>query len=244
MIQLDLNTTVGQWVAAHPQTSRIFETARIDYCCGGGKPLDHACRDRQLDPQDILAQLHEAVETVGGEPADNWTKAGLAELCDHIEETHHAYLRTELPRLTALIAKIVNAHGEAHRELSEVQQEFAALRGELEPHMFKEEQVLFPAIRRLEQSETRVAFPFGTVANPIRMMEHEHNIAGDGLARIRELTCDYMAPADACNTYRVVLDGLRELEIDLHRHIHKENSILFPRAIEREKSLSAAQVAR
>jgi regulator of cell morphogenesis and NO signaling len=140
-----------------------------------------------------------------------------------------------------LIAKIVNAHGEARPELSKVQHEFAALRSELEPHMFKEEQVLFPAIRWLEQSETQPAFPFGTVANPIRMMEHEHDTAGNVLARIRELTCDYRAPADACNTYRAALDGLRELEIDLHQHIHKENSILFPKAIERETSLCDRQ---
>ena len=140
--------------------------------------------------------------------------------------------------LTTLIAKIVDAHGEVHPELSRVQHEFAALRGELEPHMFKEEQVLFPAIRRLERSETPPVFPFGTVANPIRMMEHEHDNAGNGLAHIRELTCDYRAPADACNTYRAALDGLRELELDLHQHIHKENNVLFPRAMEMERSLS------
>lgn len=244
MTELSLNTAVGQWVAAHPQTSRTFEAARIDYCCGGGKSLEQACRDRQLNPQDILAQLHEAVGMTGDEPTEDWTRTSLAALCDHIEQTHHAYLRTELPRLTTLIAKIVNAHGAAHAELSEVQQEFAALRSELEPHMFKEEQVLFPAIRRLEQSETQPMFPFGTVANPIRMMEHEHDTAGNGLARIRELTGDYQTPGDACNTYRAALGGLHELELDLHQHIHKENSILFPRAIERERSLSGSQGSR
>ena len=244
MTQLDLNTTVGQWVANHPQTSRIFEAARIDYCCGGGKPLEQACWDRQLNPQDILAQLHEAVATTDSQPDQNWSQAGLTELCDHIEQTHHAYLRTELPRLTSLIAKLVNAHGDTHRELPEVQQVFAALRSELEPHMFKEEQVLFPAIRRLEQSETQPTFPFGTVANPIRMMEHEHDTAGNALDRIRELTCDYAVPADACNTYRAALDGLRALEGDMHLHVHKENSILFPRAVEREGALTALHASR
>lgn len=244
MTRLNLDSTVGQWVATHPQTSRLFEASRIDYCCGGGKSLEQACRDSELDPQQILAQLHEAVKAAGGELAENWTQTSLTALCDHIEQTHHAYLRTELPRLTTLIAKIVDAHGEAHPELSQVQHEFAALRGELEPHMFKEEQVLFPAIRRLEQSESPPVFPFGTVANPIRMMEHEHDNAGNGLAHIRELTCDYRAPADACNTYRAALDGLHELELDLHQHIHKENSILFPRAIEHERLLSGPQGRR
>jgi regulator of cell morphogenesis and NO signaling len=185
-----------------------------------------------------LAQLHEAVKAAGGEPTEDWTQASLATLCNHIEQTHHAYLRTELPRLTTLIAKLVDAHGEAHPELPKVQHEFAALRGELEPHMFKEEQVLFPAIRRLEQVKTPPTFPFGTVANPIRMMEHEHDNAGNGLAHIRELTCEYRVPADACNTYRAALHGLSELELDLHQHIHKENNLLFPRAMEMERSLS------
>lgn len=238
MTRLNLDSTVGQWVSTHPQTSRLFEASRIDYCCGGGKRLEQACRDRALDPQQILAQLHEAVKEAGGEPAEDWTQASLATLCDHIEQTHHAYLRTELPRLTTLIAKIVDAHGEVHPELSRVQHEFAALRGELEPHMFKEEQVLFPAIRRLERSETPPVFPFGTVANPIRMMEHEHDNAGNGLAHIRELTCEYRVPADACNTYRAALHGLSKLELDLHQHIHKENNVLFPRAMEMERSLS------
>jgi regulator of cell morphogenesis and NO signaling len=244
MNQLNLNSTVGQWVAEHPQTSRVFEDVRLDYCCGGGKPLEQACRDRHLNPQEILARLHEAVETAESEPVQNWSQAGLTELCNHIEQTHHAYLRTELPRLTILLAKLVNAHGGTHRELPEVQQVFAALRSELEPHMFREEQELFPAIRRLEQPDTQPTFPFGTVSNPIRMMEHEHDIAGNALARIRELTCDYAVPTDACNTYRAALDGLRAMELDMHRHVHKENSILFPQAVERERALSTLHASR
>src|SRR5690606_13176180 len=125
--------------------------------------------------------------------------------------------------------------------LAEVQQYFAALRSELEPHMFKEEQILFPAIRRLEQAATQLAFPFGTVANPIRMMELEHDTAGHAMARIRELTGDYLPPADACNTYRATFDALQSLERDLHAHVHKENCILFPRAMEREQTLTAVQ---
>ena len=158
----------------------------------------------------------------------------MTELCDHIEQTHHAYLRTELPRLGQMIDKVVNAHGASHPKLHEVQRVFAALCAELEPHMFKEERILFPAIRQLEQSAATPSFPFGTVANPINVMEHEHDNAGAALSELRTLTADYVPPDDACNTYRAMLDGLRELETNMHQHVHKENNILFPRAIEHE----------
>lgn len=230
MAQLNLNSTIGEWVAQRPQTSRVFEALRIDYCCGGGKSLDQACREEKVDPQDVLGQLQEAVEADDVEPVQDWASASLSELCDHIEQTHHAYLRTELPRLTELIEKVISVHGSRHPELARLQQTFAGLRDELEPHMFKEESILFPAIRQLERSETLITFPFGTVANPIRMMEHEHDNAANALAKIRHVTDDYRVPDEACNTYRAMLDGLHDLERDLHRHIHKENSILFPRA--------------
>jgi len=233
MVQLNLNESVGSWVAQHPQTSRVFESHQIDYCCGGGKSLEQACHDRQVDAQQIVEELEQAI--AGAEkPAEDWLQAPLTDLCDHIEQTHHAYLRTELPRLTQMIAKVVAAHGESHPKLHDVKRVFAELCAELEPHMFKEERILFPAIRLMEQSAASPSFPFGTVANPIRIMEHEHDNAGDALSQLRTLTGDYGPPADACNTYRAMLDGLRELEADMHQHIHKENNILFPRGIELE----------
>jgi len=235
MTQEDLGTSVGSWVAQHPQTSRVFESLKIDYCCGGGKPLDQACRDRQLDPLQVLHKIEEAIKSFD-EPSADWTTVSLCELCDHIEQTHHAFLKIELPRLAGLIAKVVNAHGESREELPQLQQVFGELRAELEPHMFKEEQVLFPAIRQLEQSKDNPAFPFGTVANPIRMMEQEHDNAGSGLEQIRNLTHEFAVPEGACNTYRAMLDGLSELEANMHQHVHKENNILFPRAIEFEQS--------
>lgn len=235
MTQINLKSSVGNCVAQHPQTSRVFESLEIDYCCGGGKPLEQACLDRKLDPLQVLEQIEQAIKQID-EPAQDWLTAALADLCGHIEQTHHAYLKSELPRLAGLIAKVVNAHGASHRELPQLQQVFTELRAELEPHMFKEEQVLFPAIRLLEESSESPTFPFGTVANPIRMMEHEHDNAGDGLAQIRVLTREYAVPDGACNTYRAMLDGLRELELNMHQHVHKENNILFPRAIELEEA--------
>ncbi|REJ65731.1 MAG: iron-sulfur cluster repair di-iron protein [Planctomycetota bacterium] len=235
MTQVNLNTTVGNWVARYPQTSRVFESFEIDYCCGGGKSLEQACWDRQLDPQHVLQQIEQAING-GDEPTEDWLNAPLAKLCDHIEQTHHTYLKSELPRLTEIISKVVDAHGESHPELARLQEVFAALRAELEPHMFKEERVLFPAIRQMEHSGANASFPFGSVANPIGVMEHEHDNAGNALSKIRDLTNKYEIPADACNTYRAMLDGLRELESNMHQHVHKENNILFPRAIELEEA--------
>lgn len=235
MAQVNLNSSVGNWVAAHPQTSRVFESLQIEYCCGGGISLEQACWDRGLNPQQVVQQLEQAVDE-DEQTTENWLSAPLAELCDHIEQTHHAYLKEELPRLTEMVAKVVAAHGEGHPELAAVQEVFASLRAELEPHMFKEERVLFPAIRQLEQSADNPSFPFGAVANPIRTMEQEHDDAGSALSRIHALTHDYQAPEDACNTYRAMLARLRQLERDMHQHVHKENSILFPKAIELERT--------
>jgi len=240
MAQVNLNSSVGSWVTAHPQTSRVFEALQIDYCCGGGKSLEQACWDRGLDPKQVVQQLEQSV-TENAESTENWLDASLTELCDHIEQTHHAYLKEELPRLTNMVAKVVGAHGESHPELATIQVVFASLRAELEPHMLKEEQVLFPAIRQLEQSTDDPSFPFGTVANPIRMMEKHHDDAGYALSRLHTLTRDYQVPEGACNTYRAMLAGLRDLERDMHRHVHKENSILFPRAIELESQRVAPE---
>jgi regulator of cell morphogenesis and NO signaling len=241
MSQLSLQSPVGDWVAALPLTSRVFETLRIDYCCHGKLPLEQACWEQKLDPDSVLASLEFAACAPGGVAPRDWRKASLAELCEHIEATHHAYLKSELPRLHALLEKVIAAHGDAHPELAGLQAVFADFRAELEPHMCKEERILFPAIRLLDRAGTNPAFPFGTVANPIRMMEREHDNAGDALARIRELTDDYRAPQDACASYRALYDALRELEEDLHRHVHKENNILFPRAFEREQELLPAR---
>lgn len=237
MAELHLETTVGQWVAERPETARMFEAWQIDYCCGGDVPLSRACAERRLDPRELFAQLQAASAEAAAEPAANWTAAPLTALCDHIEQTHHTYLKSELPRLESLIGKVASVHGEKHPEIAEVQQAYAALQAELAPHMFKEERILFPAIRAIERSTAPVPLPFGSVANPIGVMEHEHDNAGAALARIRRATADFAVPADACNTYRAMLDGLRRLELDMHQHVHKENNILFPRAIALEQTL-------
>lgn len=237
MSALNKNSTVAQWVCEHPQTARVFEEWQLDYCCGGNTALLNACETKKLNADEIMTQLARVVANPQQESTENWTVETLTSLCNHIQQTHHEFLRQELPRLTALLEKVVAAHGVNHAELRELQQVFAVLRSELEPHMFKEEQILFPAIREMEQGAHRPSYCFGTVANPIRMMEHEHDAAGNALAQMRELTNGFVAPPDACNTYRVMLDSLHALERDMHQHVHKENNILFPRAQELETSL-------
>lgn len=237
METLSAQETVGRLVAARPARSAVFERYGIDYCCGGKRPLQEVCGEKHLSVDDVVrALLHCDAET----PADgtDWTAAPLGELADHIVATHHEYLREALPRLTALTEKVARAHGERRAELVEVARIFAALREELEAHTWKEEQILFPLVKRLEEAATPVQSHCGSVNNPIRVMEMEHDSAGQALERLRALTAGYVAPADACNTYRAMLAALEELEADLHRHIHKENSILFPRAAAREAELN------
>jgi regulator of cell morphogenesis and NO signaling len=236
--------TVGRIVAESPQLSRVFEDLQIDYCCGGKRRLESVCAERQLDLGKLIERLLQASAGPATSSDHNWLAAPLADLCDHIQKAHHDYLRRELPRLSAIIEKVVRAHGPYHPELTEVQATFAELRAELEPHMMKEECILFPAIRYLEANRQPMQFPFGSLSNPIRVMVNEHDHAGDALARLRRLTADFVPPPGACNTYRVMLEGLSALERDMHQHVHKENNILFPRASALEASLVApAQTA-
>ncbi len=236
MPEIDLNLPVGTLVANDPSLVRLFEELRIDYCCHGSVSLAAACQERQLDPQQVLQRLNGAE---GSSPdIRNWAVASLIELCDHIEQTHHAYLRKELPRLEQLAAKVAEVHGSRHPELHQVRVVFQQLQAELIPHMMKEEQILFPAIRQLEVASQPINLPFGSVQNPIQMMEHEHDVAGHALGKLHELTSGYRIPLDACNTYGALLQGLHALELDLHQHIHKENNILFPKAKTQEATLA------
>ncbi len=238
MSALETTAPVGDWVTHHPQTARVLEEFQIDYCCGGHQPLADVCEQRGLDVHAVTSRLNDAISQSADATQSDWTKASPSELCDHIVTTHHAFLRQELPRLTQLVEKVANVHGGKHPELNDLRSVYAELRAELEPHMMKEERVLFPAICQLDQAASAPQFPFGTVANPIRMMEHEHDEVGNALKRIRQLTADFTVPDCACNTYRVMLDSLQNLESDLHQHIHKENNILFPMAQRLEAACS------
>jgi regulator of cell morphogenesis and NO signaling len=241
MKALDLqNELVGKIVASHPYLAKIFEKYQIDYCCRGNARLSAACQEQRVDLQSVLNEIEQGLAKPSANAEADWNVALLNELADHIVQTHHRFLREELPRLTGLILKVRNAHGDKHGELKEVEQVFTAMRNELESHMVKEEQVLFPAVCAIELSPQPMSFPFGSVANPIRMMEHEHDDVGSALRKLRDLTSGYTPPKDACPTFRVMLESLATLERDLHLHIHKENNILFPRAQRLEKQASSA----
>lgn len=235
MVGLSEAARVGDLVVERASRSRVLEEYGIDYCCGGRRTLREACSELGVEPDAVLEALRRAdLESPASEEPDaSWSS--LAELIDHILDTHHAFLRTELPRLSELVLKTERAHGERHRELAECREIFGSLRAELESHMVKEERILFPAIRGLESASAEGRPLGGSVRGPISVMEMEHDSAGDALEQLRRLTDDYTPPEDACNTWRALLDGLRTLELDLHRHIHKENHILFPRAIELEE---------
>src|SRR5512133_653764 len=227
-MNVDLNTKVGELVLARPETMRYFERLGIDYCCGGHRSLEEACRVANQAPADILAGL----ETL--EPF----MAGLADLTRHIVATHHDYLREEMPRLEFLLEKVLRAHGERHPELARVGELYRALVADLMPHMMKEEQILFPFIGQLEQGLSGSSC-FGTVQSPIRVMELEHEAVGALLVELRELTGAYTVPADGCATFRALYEGFETLEQDLHLHIYLENQILHPRAVALESSVQA-----
>jgi regulator of cell morphogenesis and NO signaling len=217
-------STLATIVDANPGAARILERHHLDYCCGGRRTLDDACTQLGIDAATVRAELDAAAATA---PAD-WTSLGVSELVDHIEGTHHRYLHEELPRLHALTDKVVGVHAGRHPELTDVATAYAELRADLEPHLMKEEQVLFPMIRELAVASTEPSFHCGSIANPIKMMMLEHDQTGELLARLRDLTADYSVPDDACGSYRALYDGLAELEADTHLHVHKENNVLFP----------------
>lgn len=220
---IQADTTVGRIAADHPIATRVFARHQIDFCCGGGRPIAEICEAKNLDTDTILAEIEEELSTA--EPdAERWTEAPLTELIDHIVEAYHRRLEEELPRLEFMARKVLRVHGDkAPDVLPALVDTFLALRGELEDHMAKEEQILFPMIREGRGS---------SASGPVSVMEHEHDSAGRALQRLRELTDDYRVPEGACNTWRALWHGLAALEEDMHQHIHLENNILFPRALE------------
>jgi regulator of cell morphogenesis and NO signaling len=241
-MSLKSEATVAELVVERPSRARVFEKLGIDYCCGGKKPLQQVCRESNLDYATVVGEL-EQEQAAPTSAERNWASASLTDLCDHIEQTHHRYLREELPRLEFLTSKVATRHGVKRPALVDVQRVFAELKAEMDAHMMKEERILFPLCRQLDVAEELPAMHCGGVGNPIEVMIREHEHAGDALAQIRSLTDNYACPSDACNTYRALFDALEHLERDLHEHVHKENNILFPKAIRLEKLLAAGRKA-
>jgi len=233
--------TVRDWALEHPEATRVFEKVGIDYCCGGGKSLEQACIGANVSVDEVIDSLELAQEAARTQQKDrNWQREPLADLVAHINSTHHKYTRAEIARLGPLFDKVVSVHGKNHAELEHARAAFRGLAQELTMHMMKEEAVLFPYIVRMEESvfqkETVLPPPFGSVQNPVSMMMHEHDSAGQALRTMRQASAGYTVPGDVCISYQRLYKALADFEKDLHQHIHLENNILFPRAIEMERS--------
>ena len=235
--------TVREIALEQPHSIRVFERLGIDYCCGGRRPLAEACNERNI-PVDVVLAALDAAAGANEVASVDWSKGPMGQLITHIVATHHAFVKRELPRLATLAEKVVSRHGDTQAHLPALQRALAQLDKELTQHLAKEENILFPFIAGLEAAQTsgstQPSSCFGTVANPIAMMTREHDAAGGLLAEMDRLSEHFTTPAGACPTYHAFYDGLKEFEQDLHQHIHLENNILFPRAIEMEASAVSA----
>lgn len=241
------NETVGQIAAGVPASVRVFERIGIDYCCGGKITLALACEKANVPLEKVLTMLEELEQGHSESPARRWNEANAIELITHIVQKHHAFVRNEIPRLEALLVKVNGRHGNSHQELATIQGLFGAVAQELQAHMFKEERVLFPYIEQLDGA-ARLQGPgptgcFGSVEFPIARMVADHDDAGELFANMRRLSNGYLRPEGACASFTALYRGLEEFEQDLHQHIHLENNILFPRAIELERRVREASYA-
>jgi len=238
---LTTTKTVRDYALEAPQTIPLFEKLGIDFCCGGNRPLEEACLASNLNIEEVLKSLETALAQAV-RPSERELQTGsLAELISHIVKTHHVFVRTQIPQIEKLLEKVYDKHGLNHPELGRIRNVFRGLAQELMMHLMKEENILFPYVERMEESvmqhEPVLPPPFGTIANPVRMMEHEHDNAGIALKSIRESSNGYNPPADACTSFRALYTALASFEKDLHQHIHLENNVLFPKAQQMEEGL-------
>lgn len=222
---------VGEIVAQFPKAADIFKEYKIDFCCGGDRPLSEAIKEQNLNQEEILAKINSLYQEMKDQVRTevDWTKESLSRLIDYVVNRHHAYLQVELPKISELTTKILRVHGAHHPELAKVHKLFHNLKTELEQHLIKEEEIEFPLIKDYEQNpseEKRKA-----LIQAIKELEEEHEGAGTILKELRKITKDYSVPEDGCNSYRLTYNKLQELESDTFAHIHLENNILFPRLI-------------
>jgi regulator of cell morphogenesis and NO signaling len=242
---MDINgKTIGQLALEVPKAIGVFESWKIDYCCHGNRPVDEACKAAGVSVDELLRALDGPGDDASG---TDWPAASLKDLQEYIVETHHVFTRDMLGTVNQLAQKVGDRHGAHHAEVLRVRTLVQQLVGDLMPHMMKEEQILFPYIEELEaakESGRQAPMPFfGTVQNPIRMMMEEHDAAAVVLTELRAVTDNYKLPGDACISFRALYERLNDLEQDLHRHIHLENNVLFPRAADMEDAARGTAVA-
>lgn len=235
MVNIDPNTTLAQLVIENPALAAPMEKLGFDYCCGGQIPLNDAVLEAGLDIDEVISNFENATE----DKADlDWAKMNIGQLVDNILSVHHEYLHEELPRLCDLADKVASVHGSNHPELLDVAKLVYEVRDDMGPHMRKEEMMLFPLARQISTSDSLPKLPFGTFANPIKMMSAEHEVTGAILLELRKTTNNFALPKDACVSYQALYQGLEAMEKDTHLHIHRENNILFPSTLAKEQELS------
>ena len=230
--------TIGDFVAENFRTAEVFKKYHIDFCCKGGRTVEEACDNKKVSPEQIYQELEEIANRKSEDIDFNSWPLDL--LADYVEKTHHKYVEEKSAMLIPYLNKLCKVHGERHPELFEINELFIGSAQDLAAHMKKEELILFPFIKQMVEAKKKgEALPaprFGTVENPVAMMKHEHEAEGERFVKIAELTNNYEFPDDACGTYQVTYKMLEDFQNDLHKHIHFENNILFPKAIAMEKT--------
>lgn len=242
---MEQTNTIGELAVAMPASIPVLERLGVDYCCHGDQTIQQACRDAGVTAEELL-RLIESEKSPSDERT--WSEEPLSELIEFIVSTHHAYTRRAVETICMLGEKVRDRHGAAHPEVVALERLIREIEKDVIPHMLKEEQILFPYVQALESALTSEDEPpvpfFGTVRNPIRMMMAEHETVAEKLAEVRVITNNYSTPADACTSFRALYTALQELEQDLHRHIHLENNVLFPRSLELESKSETEAVRR
>jgi regulator of cell morphogenesis and NO signaling len=227
--------SLAQIVNSNHQAASVFEKYHLDFCCKGKRSLEQACAEQQLPISQVTDDLENIFIKDNGGTAIDFEKMNLTQLADYIVQTHHAFVKNEMPQIHAYLQKVSSKHGERHPELYRIFQTFNAVKEEMESHMKKEELILFPRIKELqklaENENTHLQLNITYLQSPITIMEQEHDHAGSLLNDIRILSNDYTPPQDACTTYRLSFAALKAFEMDLHQHVHLENNLLFPKSI-------------
>jgi len=236
-----ITKTVREIALEMPLTTKVFETYKIDYCCGGNRKFSEACEIAGVETDNVLRDISECLKSSENTKSDWIKNTNLSRLIDHIVKTHHVFTREEIKNLSPLMIKVANKHGEQNPQLFVLEQLFSELCAELTPHLLKEEQVLFPYIKELESykknGNKNLKSCFGTIENPVGMMLKEHDSAGDILRKMREVSTNYELPENACPSFTALFTRLEEFEKDLHQHIHLENNLLFPKALKLENEI-------
>ena len=241
-MEIQKNQIIGELVAQDYRAASVFKKHNIDFCCQGNRTINQACEKESVDSDLVVSDLNNLVQSTAGDTTDyqSWP---LDLLADYIQKKHHKYVEEKILEIKPYLSKICSVHGNNHPELHKINEHFVAAAGELAQHMKKEELILFPYVRKMvkafEEKADVNAPQFGTIQNPIHRMMDEHTTEGERFREIESLSNNYTPPQDACNTYKVTFALLKEFEQDLHLHIHLENNILFPKAIELENKLKS-----